>query len=185
MPQYLQASRHFLGLSCLCPWLLLAAESPASPFDADALWRGAEAGLDLAACPSFGETRLTAIEQLAPITVPLLAGGDVDAAELSGDCQGRIAAAPDYRVHLEDATSHLDFSFAADVSGVAAMLIINRPDGRWSCSPAASDTVSLQLDSATAGQYDIWIGTATSDTWLPGTLTIASPGARSAREADR
>ncbi len=179
------ARRPLLALACLWPWLVLAAEPLSGVFDADALWRGADAGLDLAACPSFGETRLTGLEQLVPIAVPVLAGGAVDASPLSGDCRGWIAAAPDYRVHLEDAGRRLELSFAPEVIDAAVILVVNRPDGRWSCSPAASDTVALQLDSAAAGQYDIWVGTPAPDTWLPGTLRLASPPGLPAREAQR
>lgn len=163
-----------LVLSAL-PTAHAAADRPHdAAFDADALWRGARAGLDLAACPSFGETRLSTLDTLAPVSVPLLAGGEIDALDVDASCRGHIAAAPDYRVYLEHSWTGLQLSFAADNPEAASIVVVNRPDGRWACSPPTTGTSTLQLGAAATGQYDIWVGTVDQGTWLPGTLRIHS-----------
>lgn len=174
------ASRSFptmlcaLALSALPATHAVADRTPDAAFDADALWRGAQAGLDLTACPSFGETRLSTLDTLAPLSVPLLAGGEVDALDVDASCRGHIAAAPDYRVYLEYSSTDLQLSFTADEPEAASVMVVNRPDGRWACSPPTTGTSTLQLGAAATGQYDIWVGTVDPGTWLPGTLRIHS-----------
>lgn len=160
--------------------LVLGAALAVSPlqafaeFAADALWRGFEAGLNPATCPSFGDATLSPVDLIEAHAMALLAGGPVDATALGGDCSGYVAAAPDYRIELSGELPALLISFEADDPDEPVSLIVNAPDGRWRCSSEASPHSLLTLTPGAVGQYDFWIGSTRRDTFVPGRLRVAA-----------
>jgi hypothetical protein len=110
------------------------------------------------AAPNFGEVALeTATE---PHRVNAVAGGDLDAAALGGECVGYVTANPDYRVIWNGPATTLRFYF----TGMAdASMVVMDPQGRVSCNDDAFATVSPALDIASAprGAYNVWLGTPT------------------------
>ena len=94
-----------------------------------------------------------------PVTFEVQAGGDLPAADVTPDCAGFVADAPDVRLTFEDPGALLRFTVEA---GTDTVLLINGPDGSWSCNDDRSaDDLNPELvfSRPQAGQYDIWVGT--------------------------
>lgn len=110
--------------------------------------------------PNFGSARLRTGFTPDPYTVSVYAGGSIDAyndTDLPGACVGNISDAPDFSVTYT--AGRLPLAFRV-VSGSDTTLIINGPDGRWSCDDDSfgdSDPQVLFRRPA-SGKYDIWVG---------------------------
>lgn len=111
--------------------------------------------------PAYGSVRLFPGFRPDPHTVRIAAGGDVNARQISG-CVGWIAEAPDYQVFWNGAGG-LPLTFHAVSSEADLTLVINDPHGQWLCNDDADGlNPVLTLPNATAGRYDVWVGTYSS-----------------------
>jgi hypothetical protein len=120
---------------------------------------GSVAAQDASLTPNFGETTLRAGFTPDPHDVQMVAGGDIDASSLGSSCVGMITDAPDYRVHYT-AESGVKLTFRASASDDVT-LVINGPDGRFSCNDDAGSSTNAGIVYRTprSGQYDVWVGT--------------------------
>lgn len=114
------------------------------------------ATIDPSLAPTFGTASLSAGFTPDPHTVNIIAGGDVAASVISG-CTGAVASAPDYRVSYSAGGYPLTFAAA---SGADTTLVINGPDGRWSCDDDSGGNRNprVTFSAPLSGVYDIWIG---------------------------
>src|SRR5690606_27745040 len=72
-----------------------------------------------------------------------------------------------------DSSSDLTFLFMADDEVSDTTMVINAPDGQWYCNDDESGVdPGLTFSDATSGQYDIWIGSYSSDESVSGSLGI-------------
>lgn len=108
--------------------------------------------------PTFGMVSLSAGFQPDPYRQHILAGGQIEAANVGIGCTGYVAEAPDFRVIYQGGGAPLSFlvESQADTS-----LLINGPDGRWYCDDNGGGGInpSLVWGTPPSGQYDIYIGT--------------------------
>ncbi|RYG10333.1 MAG: peptidase, partial [Caulobacteraceae bacterium] len=126
-----------------------------------ALGAGAASAQNASLRPTFGTVTLRSGFTPDPYTVDVYAGGSIDAysdTDLPGACVGKIADAPDFRLNYT-ASSSLPLVFRA-VSQGDATLIINGPDGRWSCDDDSFDDGDPQVTyrHPRSGTYDVWVG---------------------------
>lgn len=124
---------------------------------------GAATAQDSSLTPNFGTATLRAGFQPDPHVVELRAGGDQDASRING-CAGMVSRAPDYRVNYT-AGSGLALTFRVN-SSADTTLVINGPDGRWSCNDDTGGSLNpgIVYRSPASGQYDVWVGVFGSDT---------------------
>jgi hypothetical protein len=132
--------------------------------------------LDYSLEPGFGECQLEAQFWPDPYEVEMISGGlvDVAACGLGADCLGYAAEAPDYRLHLADSFSSLRIIFVADDPFDDTTMIINLPNGDWICGDDSGGTWNpmVELEPAAPGQYDIWVGSYSSEEYVPGSLYV-------------
>ena len=123
----------------------------------------AAAAQDPSLGPNFGTATLRAGFQPDPHVVEVRAGGDRDASRMNG-CAGMVSAAPDYRVAYT-AGSGLALTFRVR-SSADTTLVINGPDGRWSCNDDTGGSLNpgVTYRTPSSGQYDVWVGVFGSDT---------------------
>ena len=122
--------------------------------------------------PTFGWLNLMTGYVPDPAVIPLIAGGDIDAASLGQACVGFIANAPDFRVNYEAGTDYpLIISAMADAD---TTLVVNDAAGNWHCN---DDTEGfnpvVRIDAPTSGQYDIWVGVYGEAATAPAGLYIS------------
>lgn len=107
--------------------------------------------------PTFGWLNLMTGYVPDPAIIPLIAGGDIDAASLGDGCVGFVANAPDFRVNYE-AGSQFPLIISV-VSDADTTLVVNDAGGAWHCN---DDTDGLnpvvRFDQPASGQYDVWVG---------------------------
>ena len=132
--------------------------------------------LDWTLAPNFGTVDLRAGFTPDPHEESVTSGGPIDASYLGDDCRGWATAAPDLDVTYEAGTmTFLRFYFVADTAGEDTTIIVNAPDGTWSCNDDASGgTLDPMVDFASpqSGLYDIWIGSYDEGTAVSGTLYV-------------
>ncbi|MCG8468951.1 MAG: serine protease [Gemmatimonadetes bacterium] len=134
------------------------------------------AELDYSAAPHFGEIRLAAGFMPDPRVFEIVGGGSVDASYLPGECIGYAAQAPDVRVQWTGSTDLLRIFFTAE-SGADASLLVNLPDGSWSCNDDANGLdPEVTLSNPTEGQYDIWVGSYVQGEFISGDLGVSELG---------
>jgi hypothetical protein len=109
---------------------------------------------------NFGSVRLSAGFTPDPYTVSVYAGGSIDAyddTDLPGACVGNISDAPDFSITYT--AGSLPLAIRA-VSGSDTTLIVNGPDGSWSCDDDSFGDGDPQVvfRRPRSGKYDIWIG---------------------------
>lgn len=115
--------------------------------------------------PLYGTGSLDGGFSPDPFLIEVEAGGN-DLADDNGEsCTGYIASAqPDYRLTYTPTDYPLGIFVAADVD---TTLIINAPNGSWYCNDDASaldaSNPGVLFNKPQSGQYDIWIGTYSSD----------------------
>jgi len=103
--------------------------------------------------------------------IDMISGGRVNTENIG--CSGWAAIAPDLQLEFTDSTALLRFYFVAD-SGGDTTLIVNDPDGTWHCGDDSHGTLHPTIDfiNASAGIYDIWVGSYEAGANYDGTLTI-------------
>ena len=106
---------------------------------------------------NYGEISLSAGFTPDPYTVNIQAGGSVDGSRLPGSCTGYISEAPDFEVTYSAGSLPLVFR---TVSGADTTLIINGPDGQWSCDDDSfgDGDAQVRFNRPQSGTYDIWVG---------------------------
>ncbi|WP_396595176.1 peptidase S1 [Brevundimonas sp. R86498] len=108
--------------------------------------------------PNSGQVQLRAGFSPDPYTVSVVAGGSEDGNGLPGTCTGWISDAPDFRVTYTAGSLPLAFR---TVSEADTTLIVNDPNGNWSCDDDSFGDGDAQVvfRNPASGVYDIWIGT--------------------------
>lgn len=106
---------------------------------------------------TYGEIRLRAGFSPDPYRVDVYSGGSLEASQLSGSCVGMIAEAPDFQLTYEAGSLPLTFGVEADGD---TTLVINGPDGRWSCDDDSGDGSNPEVTfrNPQSGVYDVWVG---------------------------
>lgn len=119
---------------------------------------------------NFGSANLRAGFTPDPYRVQVVAGGSLSANALPGSCTGSISNAPDFELTYTAGSLPLAFRV---VSGVDTTLVINGPDGTWSCDDDSFGDGDPQVvfRKPMSGVYDVWIGTFNGGT-ASGTLGI-------------
>jgi protease YdgD len=126
--------------------------------------------------PAFGVITVTSGFQPDPNWVAMLAGGHIRGEyrdTVTGNrCTGYFAEAPDFRVHFRPGQD-LPLSFYVE-SDADTVLLINGPDGAWSCNDDSSGlNPALTFATAAEGQYDIWVGTySQTEDWPTANLAV-------------
>lgn len=110
---------------------------------------------------NFGAVRLDSGFTPDPHRVSITAGGSIDAYEdtpLPEACVGMISDAPDYEVTYSAGSLPLVFR---TLSSVDTTLIINGPDGSWSCDDDSYGDLDAEVrfNRPQSGTYDVWVGT--------------------------
>lgn len=110
--------------------------------------------------PNFGSIRLSTGFTPDPYTVDIYAGGSIDAysdTDLPAACVGKVSDAPDFSVDYT--AGSLPLAFRA-VSKSDTTLIVNGPDGRWSCDDDSFGDSDPQVifRRPQSGKYDVWVG---------------------------
>ncbi|PZO05003.1 MAG: peptidase S1 [Alphaproteobacteria bacterium] len=105
-----------------------------------------------------GEISLSAGFTPDPYRVSVTAGGSVDGSRLPGSCTGRISEAPDFEVTYSAGSLPLVFR---TVSSQDTTLIINGPNGDWSCDDDSygDGDAEVRFNRPQSGTYDVWVGT--------------------------
>jgi hypothetical protein len=120
--------------------------------------------------PTYGDVSLEEGFTPDPHETELTAGGSITT-EVSG-CVGKVAEAPD--VDLRYSTSGGSTLYIYAISGVDTTLLVNLPNGSWSCDDDSfgdGDPIVI-IENAPSGLYDIWVGTF-GDELSPATLYIS------------
>lgn len=127
------------------------------------LWSGWAAAQNISLNPIYGSITLSAGFSPDPHVVRLSAGGSNDARSVNRNCRGFISDAPDYRLHYTAGTI-LPLIISTQ-SSADTTLVINGPDGQWYCDDDSGSSLnaSIRFTRGLSGQYDIWVGTYSSD----------------------
>lgn len=129
---------------------------------------------DFNARPNYGEVTLRTGFTPDPRVVPLRAGGDRNAQQLSNACRGFITNAPDVRLHFTGGGNlPLILSVA---SGSDTTLVVNAPDGSFYCDDDGGVNglnPAVRFNSPQSGRYEIWVGTYSSGATQPASLHIS------------
>ena len=126
---------------------------------------------------NFGSVRLNSGFTPDPHRVSITAGGSIDAYEdtpLPQACVGMISNAPDYKVTYSAGGLPLVFR---TLSAVDTTLIINGPDGSWSCDDDSYGDLDAEVrfNRPQSGTYDVWVGTFGGSTAAATLLITETP----------
>ncbi len=125
---------------------------------------------------AYGEVRLNGGFVPDPHTVSLTAGGSTTPS-VNGCAYGRVANAPDVKLHYSGNGSRTLYFYAT--SGADVTLLINLPNGSWRCDDDSHTGTNplVTVTNAPSGRYDIWVGTYREST-SPAQLMISelNPG---------
>ncbi|MES3007650.1 MAG: pre-peptidase C-terminal domain-containing protein [Pseudomonadota bacterium] len=115
--------------------------------------------------PLYGAGSLDGGFSPDPFVIDVQAGGNDEADDNGESCTGYIAESqPDYRLTYSPTDYPLGFFVSADVD---TTLIINAPNGSWYCNDDSnsldSSNPGVLFSKPQSGQYDVWIGTYSSD----------------------
>jgi hypothetical protein len=107
---------------------------------------------------NYGEISLRSGFTPDPYRVQVTAGGSVNGGALPGSCTGMISEAPDFEVSYSADSLPLVFR---TLSSSDTTLIINGPDGSWSCDDDSygDGDAEVRFNRPQSGTYDVWIGT--------------------------
>jgi hypothetical protein len=124
--------------------------------------------------PNYGTHNLTTGFTPDPYVVPLRAGGNLAAQNLSSSCRGYITDAPDVRLNFQGG-SNLPLIISV-ASGADTTLVVNGPDGQWYCDDDGGVNgmnPSVRFNSPQTGRYEVWVGTYSSGSTQPAQLNIS------------
>jgi hypothetical protein len=124
--------------------------------------------LDPQGIPLFGSAALASGFSRDPYRVEVQAGGSVDTSELSPEC-GYTSYHPAFVLAWDGGKKpFLRLFFTPDDEAITSLLV-HTPGGEWLCEAGPV----LDLPSAPAGEYAIWVGTPEKGIKLPGSLSIS------------
>lgn len=105
----------------------------------------------------YGQVRLASGFEPDPYTVTVTAGGEVEAAEADGDCEGFIDKRASFTLRYRAGGARL---FIGAVSAADAMLAVRAPDGEWYCDDDDGGDLNplLTWENPPSGRYQIWVG---------------------------
>ncbi len=134
-----------------------------------------ESLLDPESPPLFGSAALESGFSPDPYLVEVEAGGSVDTADFSPAC-GYTSFHPAFVLDWDGGTEPFLRLFFTPDEETATTLLVHTPDDEWLCEEgffSGSGTVTvLDLPSAPAGEYAIWVGTREQGTVVQGSLSI-------------
>ena len=135
----------------------LALVAAAAAGQAGAMQQKGGQQLDTTLEAHFGEYYLSAGFTPDPYTVDIYSGGDINANSLGGGCNGMVSRAPDVQITYD--AGSLPLSFGVE-SSTDTTLIINGPDGRWTCDDDSGEGTNplVTYNSPRSGVYDIYVG---------------------------
>jgi hypothetical protein len=113
--------------------------------------------VDATATATYGEIELSSGFANDPYRVTVTSGGSIDASTISSGCTGMVSRAPDFEVTFD--AGSLPLTFGVDAS-VDTTLIINGPDGAWTCDDDSGGGTDPEVTYARprSGTYDVWVG---------------------------
>lgn len=113
--------------------------------------------LDTSLTAHYGEYRLDAGFQPDPYVIDIYSGGDINANTVSGSCAGMVSRGPDVQVTYTAGSLPLSFAVESDTD---TTLVINGPDGRWTCDDDGGEGTDplVTYHSPRSGVYDIYVG---------------------------
>jgi stringent starvation protein B len=158
----------------LVPGTLYVTELDLDPGDYTGGTQPVGGGLDYTLSPNFGSVNLNAGFTPDPHEVSITSGGGVDvyAQNLGSGCTGYATSAPDYRIQWSGSASRLRIFFVAD-GGEDTTLIVNDANGNWRCNDDHTGLDPLvELSNPPVGQMDVWVGSYSSGSLVPGTLYV-------------
>lgn len=124
---------------------------------------------------NFGVLRLAPGFVPDPQRVAVVSGGALNtrAMGLGPGCVGWVTAQPDLIVRLSGPSANLRF-YAVTTDGTDITLLVNANRGAWRCNDDSfgGTNPSVDLGSAPAGQYDVWVGSFRQGTTARATLHI-------------
>lgn len=115
-------------------------------------------GQSIGESAAYGDVRLEDGFVPDPHEIQLTAGGTVKV-KATDDCNfGYVAEAPDLDFHYEADGNGTLFIYAA--SDEDTILLINHPDGEWSCDDDGWGGLDplVVIPNAASGLYNIWVG---------------------------
>ena len=124
----------------------------------------------------YGRQSLAPGFEPSPFTIDVVSGGEVAIKPLAlGDnCLGYAAADPDFVVELAAGFERVTFLIA---SAEDTTLIINLPNGSWSCNDDTNGlNPALVYYNAAPGSYQVWIGSFAAETFDDAVLYLAETG---------
>ena len=136
----------------------------------------AQGSLNPAGEARYGQLSLAPGAQPGPVTFDVVSGGDIAIKPLAlGDnCLGYAAADPDVVVDLAAGFERLTFLIASTAD---TTLIINLPNGSWSCNDDTNGlNPALVYYNPAPGPYQIWIGSYAAETFDEAVLYLAETG---------
>lgn len=136
------------------------------------------AALNVNGAPNFGERTVAATFAPDPQTVEVNSGGPFQVREANiGPCTGFVTARPDFNLRVSSPIPFLRIFMEADAGDTT--LIIHRPNGSWAC---ADDTYQvnpgIDFEQASAGLYNVWVGSYSAGTTVHGRLTVTGSRTR-------
>jgi hypothetical protein len=141
-----------------------------------ALMAGGALAQNFSAPPTYGSVNLNAGFTPDPFNVRITSGGSIPATNVSPECRGWVANAPDYSVNY--AAGGFDLTIGA-TSGSDTTLLVNGPNGEWYCDDDSGEGLNplIHLNYPTSGRYDIWIGAYSRGDNAATTLSVSEIGA--------
>ena len=139
----------------------------------------AQGGLNPDGEARYGRQALAPGFQPSPATIDVVSGGDIAVKPLTlGDnCLGYAAADPDVVVDLAPGFERVTFLIASTED---TTLIINLPNGSWSCNDDTNGlNPALVYYNPAPGRYQIWIGSYAAETFDEAVLYLADTGPES------
>ena len=136
----------------------------------------AQAGLKPEGEARYGRQSLAPGFAPSPFTLDVVSGGEIAVKPLAlGDnCLGYAAADPDVVVELAAGFERVTFLIA---SAEDTTLIVNLPNGSWSCNDDANGlNPALVYHNAAPGSYQVWIGSYAAETFDDAVLYLAETG---------
>lgn len=135
--------------------------------------------VEASADPLYGVVTLGVDQLLRPYKTFITSGGGLDASELNlgTGCNGFITAEPSFRVLWNDADLDETLAFIFTASDDTT-LIVQTPEGDYVCNDDAASGLfnpQVNIEDATSGVYDIWVGSFNQDEVIGGRLRVGIP----------
>ena len=113
---------------------------------------------DIFGDPHYGSARLESGFTPDPHRVDVAVGGSISATRVGSGCVGFISDSPDFRLRF-DTSGWLPLYVWVE-SDTDTTLVINDPDGEWSCDDDSGRGLNpyVKFANPSSGTYDIWIG---------------------------